>query len=222
MAAVASQKQGTLLRLVTPQASATVVGTRFKLATVERSTRLEVFEGAVSVLAGNAAPSLLVPAGHGVTVIPGQTVMLQRLAGDRGSVLLENWDPAGSPTNRIALSQLMFVSAELKPGHVRARGYLHPPRSGVYSFQINGTAGTELWLSDSDQPTAAKRVWPLADDAQPTAALPLRADRRYYVELRCAPSTESPSATVSWTMPGGLQRVIYGEYLSPFGPVGNP
>jgi hypothetical protein len=43
-----------------------------------------------------------------------------------------------------------------------------------------------------------------------------RAGQQYYFELDCEPGTLPVNFTVSWKMPGGLHRVIYGEYLSPF------
>lgn len=217
-ASVAKQEPGMPLRLETPQAEAIVVGTRFKLLAAAASTRLEVFEGAVSILQSFESPSLLVSAGHGATVVPGQPTTLQKLSDSRGTILLEQWDDSVAATNQTYLSQFMFSGVGVKPGSSRARGYLHPPRSGAYSFHISGTGNTELWLSDSENPSAARKIWSSTDPTPTTAVAQLRTDQRYYLELRCTSESEPAAFTLSWTTPGGQQRVIYGDYLSPFDP----
>ncbi len=217
-AVVAKQKPGNPMRLVTQQADAEVVGTRFKLLTSAAATRLEVFEGAVSILPSLDGSSLLVSAGKGVTVVPGQPAVLQNLAESRGTLLLEQWDGTAGGTNQTYLGQFMFSGVGVKPGSSRARGYLHPPRSGAYSFHVAGTGTTELWLSDSEDPARSRKVWSSAEPNAAAAVAQLRTDQRYYLELRCTSETEPASFTLSWTTPGGQQRVIYGDYLSPFDP----
>jgi ferric-dicitrate binding protein FerR (iron transport regulator) len=220
-ATVAKQKPGTPVRLVTRQAEAVVVGTRFKLLSTVNATRLEVFEGAVSILQSFEGPSLLVPAGNGVNVVPGQPAVLQKLSDTRGTLLLEEWTAAGGVTNQTYLGQFMFSGVGVKPGSSRARGYLHPPRSGAYSFHVSGSGRTELWLSDSEDAAQARRIWSSADPQAPPAVAQLRAEQRYYVELRCTSENDPAAFTLSWTTPGGQQRVIYGDYLSPFDPGAN-
>jgi ferric-dicitrate binding protein FerR (iron transport regulator) len=220
-ATVAKQNPGAPVRLVTPEAEAVVVGTRFKLLSSAAATRLEVFEGAVSILQSFEGPSLLVPAGNGVNVVPGQPAVLQKLAGTRGTLLLEEWTTAGGVTNQTYLGQFMFSGVGVKPGSSRARGYLHPPRSGAYSFHVSGSGRTELWLSDSDDPARARRIWSSTDPQGSPAVAQLRAEQRYYLELRCTSESEPAAFTLSWTTPGGQQRVIYGDYLSPFDPGAN-
>ena len=217
-ASVAKQEPGMPLRLETPQAEAIVVGTRFKLLAADASTRLEVFEGAVSILQSFENPSLLVSAGHGATVVPGQPTTRQKLSDSRGTILLEQWDDSVAATNQTYLSQFMFSGVGVKPGSSRARGYLHPPRSGAYSFHISGTGNTELWLSDTENPAGARKIWSSTDPTPTTAVAQLRTDQRYYLELRCTSESEPAAFTLSWTTPGGQQRVIYGDYLSPFDP----
>ncbi len=220
-ATVAKQKPEAPVRLVTRQAEAVVVGTRFKLLATAAATRLEVFEGAVSILQSFEGPSLLVPAGNGVNVVPGQPAVLQKLSDTRGTLLLEEWTAAGGVTNQTYLGQFMFSGVGVKPGSSRARGYLHPPRSGAYSFHVSGSGQTELWLSDSEDAAQARRIWSSADPQAPPAVAQLRAEQRYYVELRCTAEREPAAFTLSWTTPGGQQRVIYGDYLSPFDPGAN-
>jgi len=215
-ASVARQPVGKPMKLTTEQAEAVVVGTRFKLATSGAATRLEVFEGAVRISSGSDAPGLLVPSGNGVTVIPGHPVGLKRLAGTRGSILLEQWDAGDGPTNQTYLTQFMFSGVGVKPGSSRVRGYLHPPRPGAYSFHVEGGGDAELWLSDSDLPEHAVRIWPAADGGIAPAVATLRSGERYYIELRQSVRDAAEAFTLSWTIPGGQRRVIYGDYLSPY------
>lgn len=215
-ASVAKQKPGMPLQLRTRQAQALVVGTRFKLSTTQSSTRLEVYEGAVRILQSFEGPSMMVPAGNGVTVVPGRPAVLRRLAETRGSIFFESWDGDGA-TNQTYLSQFMFSGVGVTPGGSRARGYLYPPRSGAYSFEVNGTAAAELWFSDSGDANDAQKVWSNADSSAFNAEL--RSDKRYYLELRCV---TNGTFSLSWTPPGGPQRVIYGDYLSPYDPDEEP
>jgi ferric-dicitrate binding protein FerR (iron transport regulator) len=221
-ASVARQPAGRPLTLLTQQAEAVVVGTRFRLQATDTNTRLEVFEGAVSILQSFEGPSMLVPAGQGVTVIPGRPVTLHRLAETRGSILLELWDEAGDTTNQVYLTQFMFSGVGVKPGGSRVRGYLHPPRPGAYSFHVDAGGDAELWMSESEHPAEASRIWSSADtDAEPIVRT-LRANQSYYLELRSESDPGPDAFTVSWTTPSGQKRVIYGDYLSPFDPGDRP
>lgn len=220
-ATVAPQKPGAPLRLISSQTEGAVVGTRFKFLATDAATRLEVFEGAVSILQSLEGPSLLVKAGQGATVVPGQPVILQNLSESRGTILLEHWDGAAG-TNQTYLGQFMFSGVGVKPGSSRARGYLHPPRSGAYSFHVAGSGQTELWLSDSADPSGARKVWSSSETNAPAVVAQLRTDQRYYLELRCTSQTDPAAFTLSWTTPGGQQRVIYGDFLSPFDPGAAP
>jgi ferric-dicitrate binding protein FerR (iron transport regulator) len=217
-ASVAKQKPGNPLKLLTRQAEAIVVGTRFKLLAADDNTRLEVFEGAVRISQGAEGPSLLVPAGNGVTIVPGRPVSRHRLAESRGTILLEQWSADGGPTNQTYLTQFMFSGVGVKPGSSRVRGYLHPPRPGAYSFFLEGSDDLELWLSDSEQPSRARPIASTVDPQAEPTVLNLRADQRYYIELRSHTTGPSDRFTLSWTTPNGQRRVIYGDYLSPFDP----
>jgi ferric-dicitrate binding protein FerR (iron transport regulator) len=135
VANVARQDPGRPLGLVTPQAEAIVVGTRFKLSTADTSTRLEVFEGAVRIMQSLEGPSMQVPAGHFVNVEPGRPVSLLPLPKSTGGVQLEHWRTDGpGATNELTLNELMFSGVGVAPGGSRVRGYLHPPLSGAYLF----------------------------------------------------------------------------------------
>lgn len=214
-AAVAKQKPGRPLLLLTHQTEAVVVGTRFKLSTTGDATRLEVFEGAVSIMQSLEGPSLMVPAGTGVTVAPGKPVKVQRLSSVRGTLLFEQWSADDHATNQTYLSDFMFSGVGVQPGRSRARGYLHPPRSGAYSFHVNGDGPAELWFSETGDPRDVREVWTSANTNSPPFSAELRSDHRYYVELR-RPS--GGAFSLAWIPPNSPERVIYGQYLSPFDP----
>ncbi|GEM_PF-2314174 len=225
VADVAKQDPNHPLGLVTPQAEAIVVGTRFMLSTAGTSTKLEVFEGAVRIMQSQEGPSMQVPAGHFVNVEPGRPVSLLPLPKSTGGVQLEHWRGSGQGgTNELTLNELMFSGVGVAPGGSRVRGYLHPPLSGAYLFQLNANSKVEMRLSDSANPAATKSIVATeygSAETMSSKVILMQAGQRYYFELDCESETLPANFTVSWKMPGGMHRVVYGEYLSPFDG-GNP
>lgn len=219
VADVAKQDPNRPLSLVTPQAEAIVVGTRFKLSSGETSTKLEVFEGAVRVMQSQGGPSMQVPAGHFVNVEAGKTTSLLPLPTTRGGVQLEHWTSKdGSGAKELRLNQLMFSGVGAAPGGSRVRGYLHPPLSGAYVFQMSANAEVELKVSGSLSTAEAKTVAATERGSTGTVsseAVLMQVGQKYYFELNCDSETLPVNFTVSWKMPGGKHRVVYGEYLSP-------
>ena len=45
----------------------------------------------------------------------------------------------------------------------RMAAYLHPPRSGEYTFSIASDDSSELWLSTDEDPTRVRRIAFLMD-----------------------------------------------------------
>lgn len=220
VADVAKQDPNQPLRLETPEAEAIVVGTRFKLSTENESTRLEVFEGAVRVQQSGSASSMQVPAGHFVNVTPNQVSTLLPLPRDTGWVHLQHWSgDTGGVGDSVSLNQLMFSGVGTTSGPSQVRGYIHPPLSGAYLFQLAANGSVDLRISDSAEVGNAASVVSVANDEEGTRsseAIVLQAGRRYYFEMDCKAAGQPLNFMVSWKMPGGMHRVIYGEHLSPF------
>jgi hypothetical protein len=122
-------------------------------------------------------------------------------------------------TQSLSLDELMFSGVGATPGRSLARGFLHPPLSGVYRFQVKANGKVDLRISDSESPADAVPVVSVdggSDGAVISETVPLRAGQNYYFELECQSASQPINFTVSWQMPGGMHRVVYGEHLSPY------
>lgn len=112
----------------------------------------------------------------------------------------------------------------------RVRGYLTPPRSGSYTFWIASDDGGELWLSTDEMPAnrtqiagvpswTGSREWG-KDPAQKSAAIPLEAGKKYYIEALQKEGGGGDNLAVGWAKPGqptsGPSEVIPGEVLRPW------
>src|SRR4030095_15441295 len=74
----------------------------------------------------------------------------------------------------------------------RFRGYLHPPKTGVYTFWITANECAQLWLSPDESPDHAEMVASLNVPAPPedwekypwqkSERIKLQAGRKYYLE----------------------------------------
>ncbi|HSH15344.1 MAG TPA: FecR domain-containing protein, partial [Verrucomicrobiae bacterium] len=213
VADVAKQDPSHPLSLVTPEAEAIVVGTRFMLSTADTSTKLEVFEGAVRITQGEQGPSMQVPAGYFVNVQSGRSTTLLPLPRSTGGVQLEHWLSGGQgATNELTLDQLMFSGVGVAPGNSRVRGYLHPPLSGGYLFQMSANAKVALKVSSSSDSSDAKTIVATESGASETMSsdvVLMQAGQQYYFELDCESDQLPANFSVSWKMPGGMHRVIY-------------
>jgi hypothetical protein len=113
----------------------------------------------------------------------------------------------------------------------RMRGYVHPPVTGNYTFWIASDDGAELFLSTDDTPGKKRSIasqnmaggvrdW----NRQPTsksAAFPLTAGKRYYIEILHKEGIGDDHLAVGWQLPDGTdERPIPGKRLSPYVPGG--
>ena len=113
----------------------------------------------------------------------------------------------------------------------RLRGYITAPVSGSYTFWIASDDNSELWLSSNDNPankvsiasvpgwTDSPRQWNKFP-SQKSAAIPLIAGQRYYVEALQKDGGGADNLAVGWAKPGqstsAPSEVIPGSALSPF------
>ncbi len=115
----------------------------------------------------------------------------------------------------------------------RSRGYLYPPQTGDYTFWVASDDNSIVWLSTDDTP--ANRVEICAVDGWmdyqnftgttgspgtrfKSAAIPLTAGKRYYVETIMFDGTSGGTISVAWGGPGiGTGPVVVaGKYLAPW------
>jgi hypothetical protein len=110
----------------------------------------------------------------------------------------------------------------------RIRGYVHPPVTGDYIFWFVSDDHGELWLSSDDSADRKQKICHLnrpvghrewsAEPTQKSAAIPLVAGRRYYIEILQKQGGGSEHVSAGWTLPGGiLERPIPPSRLSPPG-----
>lgn len=117
----------------------------------------------------------------------------------------------------------------------RIRGFLHPPRTGEYRFWVASDNGSELWLSQDDQPQHARKIAGVADafgytpfhawdqsTNQRSAKIVLEAGRKYYIEALHCQQVGEDFLSVAWEGPGLPRMVIDGAFLSPLDSGPNP
>jgi PAS domain S-box-containing protein len=109
----------------------------------------------------------------------------------------------------------------------RVRGFLHPPRTGEYTFWIASDNGSELWLSTDEDPKHARKIATINADAytsfhgwdmatnQHSAKINLEADKKYYIEALHWEQIGEDFLSVAWDGPGISRSAIDGAFLSP-------
>lgn len=239
-ATVSRQRPFQPMVLITPQAEARVLGTKFMLTATTNATRLEVAEGKVKLTRISDGEAVKVPAGH--YAVAGKGVELTALP-RTGQILREVWtnlpgaswiylithtnypdrpDGWGYLTN---FARLEMPSDWADNFGVRLRGYIHPPKTGDYTFWIAAQDDASLWLSPDEDPEnkvqmatsggAAARNWE-SDAAQQSASLQLTAGRKYYFEVLHKAGVGEDHLAVAWQPPTHEREVILAEFLSPF------
>ena len=107
----------------------------------------------------------------------------------------------------------------------RARGYVHAPVTGDYTFWIASDDNGELWLSSDENPSnkeliawvkgwTPSNVWEKYPEQQ-SATITLEAGKRYYIEALQKEGGGGDNLAVAWQIPGEERAIIAGTYLSP-------
>lgn len=176
---------------------------------------------------------------------PCPTGLLDSAPNERGAVLREFWtglpgtevsDLLASPNYPRSPSGHDYpTSLETVEGGARHdaygtrwRGYLHPPRTGSYTFWIASDDQSELSLSPDPTPAGKRRIarvtrwtaqreWTKFTD-QESDLVELEAGRRYYFEILHKEGGGGDHLSVAWQPPGGEPTVITATYLSPYFP----
>ncbi|UCG56738.1 MAG: lamin tail domain-containing protein [Phycisphaerales bacterium] len=182
----------------------------------------------VTLIRENAAKRVFVPTGE--------------VASSKGTILAEYWFGIGGTAVSDLTSSADFPFYPDQTDHLtsfemptdwaenygtRISGYLHPPRSGSYTFWVASDDGGELWLSTDDNPArkvlianvpgwTSSRQWDKYPQ-QRSASISLSAGRKYYVEALQKEQGGGDNLAVAWQGPGISRNVIPGQYLSPAG-----
>jgi PAS domain S-box-containing protein len=110
----------------------------------------------------------------------------------------------------------------------RVRGFIHPPRTGNYTFWIASDNGSELWLSTDDDPVHGRKIASVNNimnyssyrgwdqmPSQRSVGIFLEAGKKYYIEATHWNPVGEDSLSVAWAGPELPRAVIDGEFLSP-------
>ena len=191
---------------------------------------------------------LTLAAGAGYTVIAPNAATVRILAqpGTGGGILREWWDGIGggttvadlmananfpeTPTGR-AIVTTAFESQQDRTDSFgeRWRAYFTAPVAGSYVFYISSDDSSELWLSTDTTPDRKVKIayvngytsfetW-TTYASQTSAAIPLVAGQRYYIEALYKEGGGGDHLSVGVQFPGGaLERPIPAHRLDPFTP----
>lgn len=133
-------------------------------------------------------------------------------------------------TSPSSISNLMILEATSNSGNdygSRIRGYIHPPATGNYIFWISSDDQSELWLSNTDNPSQKTKLASVTGHtdvrqwskypSQQSAPVNLMTGRKYYIEVLHKEGTGVDHVAVGWQLPSGtLERPIAGARVSPF------
>lgn len=181
-------------------------------------------------------PVFVLASGSGATSTPPPSTAS---CSSTGTILREEWSNApgilvssipvsSSPTSTSQLTQLETSRNTGDNYGTRIRGYLCAPQTGNYIFRIAGDDFCELWLSSDDTPSNKVRIAQVPGytawrewnkySAQQSAAIPLTAGRRYYVEVLHKEQGGDDHVSVAWQLPDGtVEGPIPGRSLAPYG-----
>ena len=233
-AEVAEQESNRPMNLVTPQAQALVLGTQFSLIASADLTRLEVRDGAVRIMKSPEGPSVVVERGQAADIQPGQPLTVKPLVPPPGDIRLETWNNLSGveisemrplledsvpPDSTLQLDRMHFNrDGSLRSGH-RIRGFLHPPRSGAYTFHLSTSGEADLYLGESEVPATADKLMNLRGQgilSDRSRVVLLQSGKAYYFELLVRHNQARQVISLNWTTPDGRTGSILESHVSPF------
>ena len=132
----------------------------------------------------------------------------------------------GQPSRTVQVRRFELSEGLGENYGVRVRGYLVPPKSGIYTFVVNVDDTAELWLSTDDQPanirrlvaltTHTKKKWSERPEQQ-SDPCELVGGKRYYLEALMKQGTSGDYLAVGWK---GLETdkllIIEAPFLQPW------
>ena len=234
-AAVSPQPGRSPMRILTPTADVTVLGTELGVSARPGNTRLDVWKGKVRLVPKQGG-ALDVSAGEYTVVARGGEPPTRQAV--RYGALLEYWQDArilpsvdlawdhsfrSQPTGCGYLTRFSAPTNWGDTFTARVRALLRPPKSGEYQFWIAGDDAAELWLSSDDKPEHRRKLcstteWTSADDwekdpSQRSPLVPLETGRQYYIEALQFEGAGADCLAVAWAVPGARREIIPGDYL---------
>ena len=228
--------------LMTAQAEARVLGTKFTLAAATNATRLEVTEGGVQLTRSSDNMAVKVGSGQYAVAAAGYELAAQPLP---GKVLREFWLDLPGDSLQDLTYHARYPNAP--SGHdfpasfetstnwpsafgTRTRAYLLPAVSGDYEFRVSGNGQVCLWLSLDDDPAGRVRIAQImftrnrpgdpgleeTRARQDSGPISLTAGGRYYIEATHKYGNGEDRLSVTWKRSDGAEEPIPAEALAPF------
>ncbi len=133
-----------------------------------------------------------------------------------------------SPDRRVQLRKAELPTNAGENYGALIRGYLHPPVTGVYRFNLASDEWSEAYLSPDRGPEKKEMLcfvpaatdyyeWRRFPDYQLSRPVLLTKGRSYYVEIRFKESGWRDHLALAWLCPGKASfEIIDGAFLSPF------
>ncbi|TDU71199.1 PA14 domain-containing protein [Prosthecobacter fusiformis] len=170
-------------------------------------------------------------------------IISPQLAAGTGSILAETFNGItggwvtdlvasskfpNSPDSRVQLSGTEIVSNKGDNYGMLLRGYLHPPASGIYRFNLASDDWSEVHISPDRTPENKELAcfvpagtdyyeWRKFPDYQLSRPISLAKGKSYYIEIRYKESGWRDHLALAWLRPGNAAfEVIDGPFLSPF------
>jgi FecR-like protein/PA14 domain-containing protein len=237
VASVARQRPFRPMVIVTPQAEARVLGTKFTLAAATNATRLEVIEGKVKLTRTSDGAPVEVDAGYYAVATDSADLVASPLtgrilceywtgiSGDTVGMLTTHTNYPGKPSRRDFLNRLEEPTNWSGSYGTRTRGYLYPPKTGQYRFWIAADDSGELYLSMDDSPDQKDLIASVFFRSKPrewtkypwqqSSPIKLMAGHGYYIEVLHKKNVGTGHLAVAWQTPGGKREIIPGACLAP-------
>ena len=123
----------------------------------------------------------------------------------------------GQPSRAVQIGRFELSENVGENYGVRVRGYVVPPKSGIYRFAVCVDDSAELWLSTDEAPDHARKLVTVAGyllkkwDGRPeqqSAPCELVAEKRYYVEALMKQGTGADYLMVGWSGPVSNKTVV--------------
>jgi signal transduction histidine kinase len=133
-----------------------------------------------------------------------------------------------SPDGRDFLTRLQGPT-NWSNGYVnRIRGYVYPPRDGLYTFWIASDDDSKLWLGTNQNPRNIRlmswvrgwtgfEIWD-SSPSQKSEPVFLRQGQPCAIEVQHFDGNGNDHVAVAWEGPGFQREVIQGKFLSPWSP----
>ncbi|MES2507544.1 MAG: DUF1800 family protein [Verrucomicrobiota bacterium] len=133
-----------------------------------------------------------------------------------------------NPDSRVQLPRAEIPSNKGENYGMLLRGYLHPPVTGIYRFNLASDDWSEVHLSTDRTPEKKELAcfvpagtdyyeWRKFPDYQLSRPISLTKGKSYYIEIRFKESGWRDHLALAWLLPGAAAfEVIDGPFLSPF------